>query len=301
MELRAVPGAATIARMTAPADAPTPAPTPPAPRSWRREIARGIAVFALVVAVLLPIVLLDRPPAAPRLTIIGSDSLSVLLEGTGGGRVLIGGGGGLADVPAALGRQWWPWNRRLDLLVVLDPRDLPGATELARHGDVGAVALLMPAADQPASAAQAALREVCARRAIPLEEVADGERVTLGRDASLVVDLAPALTSTTPASVRIAAGALALTIAQGNAALLAPVNGALAPRATQDNFRAAFATGATLLIATAPPATIPDQRPPGAYLLLVGPGERATLTIAGDTIRLRGPVPQPLDTASGQR
>src|SRR5690242_11173783 len=116
MELRAPPGAATIARMTAPADAPTPAPTPTAPRSWRREIARGVAVFALALAVLLPIVLLDRPPATPRLTFIGSDSLSVLLEGAGGGRVLIGGGGGLADVPAALGRQWWPWNRRLDLL-----------------------------------------------------------------------------------------------------------------------------------------------------------------------------------------
>jgi hypothetical protein len=287
--------------MTAPTAAPTPAPTPPVPRSWRHEAVRGLAVFGLALVILLPVVWLDRPPTAPRLTFIGGEGLSMLLEGAGGGRVLIGGGGGLAEAPAALGRQWWPWNRQLDLLVVLDRRDLPGATELAWHGDVRAVALLGLADDQQASAALAALREACARRAIPLEEVTAGQRVTLGRDASLIVDLAPALTGTGSASVWIAAGPLALTIAGGGAATLAPVNGALVPRASQDAYRAAFATGATLLIAPASPTSLPDQIPPGAYLLLVGPGERATLTIFGNTMRLRGPVPQPLDNASAHR
>src|SRR4051812_34923105 len=95
-----------------------------------RNDLRWIAIVGIVGALLLlPFVLLvQQPPARPQVTLIrNGDSLSVLLEGVGGGRVLVGSGASQADAPAALGRHFWFWDRQIDLVIVADRRDLPGA------------------------------------------------------------------------------------------------------------------------------------------------------------------------------
>ena len=99
---------------------------PPIRPSARRAAvwaAAGFVSMTLVIA--LVAIFASRPPATPQLTAIGTtDSLQLLLEGAGGGRVLIGGGGNGSELPSALGQQFLPWRGDLDLLIVVDRRDL---------------------------------------------------------------------------------------------------------------------------------------------------------------------------------
>ena len=148
--------------------------TPPgsvsrSPADLRGEVVRAALTAALALGLLLPLVLLDRPPARPRLTFIGgADGLSLLVEGAGGGRLLVGGGAAQTDVASGLGRSLRPWDRRLDLLLVADPRDLPGAVDLVRYGDVRSVALLGIEGAR-SGAALASLREAAGQRGVPVE------------------------------------------------------------------------------------------------------------------------------------
>src|SRR3569623_3628080 len=143
-------------------------PTPAAPaalpsRSARRAVVYLVLAAALTIVLLLPpLLFFDRPPDEPRLTFIGADDgLSVLIEGAGGRRILIGGGSTKADVPAALGRQLRPWDSSVDLLLVTDRRDLPGATEVVRRGQAREVITTGLDDDRAAAAALAALRDTC--------------------------------------------------------------------------------------------------------------------------------------------
>jgi hypothetical protein len=109
---------------------------PAIPSTARHGLLLAALAAVLTLALLLILaLLLDRPPGAPQLTFIGAgEALNVLAEGAGGGRVLIGGGANGSELPAALGRQFVPWRRGVDLLIVADRRDLTGATELVRRG-----------------------------------------------------------------------------------------------------------------------------------------------------------------------
>lgn len=272
-----------------------PSPPSPTPGPLRRELARLCLTVTLALGLLLPLALLDRPPARPRLTLIGGgDGLSVLLEGAGGGRVLLGGGGTQADVPASLGRHLRPWDRRLDLLLVADGRDLPGAIALVRHGDVRAVATLGLEGARPLADELAALREACAARAIPLQAIEGAERIRVGRDASVTLDVLPALGAGEGAALRLAAGPFSATVFAGTPAPADAATGAILLRGGQETYRAALAAGPGLVIAPAPPPAAVAKEAGGGRLLVIGPGERATFTLTDRGLRLRGPAIQPL-------
>ncbi len=162
--------------------------TAPAPAGPRGELARAALTALLALGLLLPFVLRDGTPRAPRLTVFGGeDGLSLLLEGAGGGRVLLGGGGAQTEVGAQLGRRLRPWDRRLDLLLVADARDLPGAVDLVRHGDVRRVATLglegarTGGSASPPSATPAPRGASRWRRSTPPRASMSGERRTTHR------------------------------------------------------------------------------------------------------------------------
>ncbi len=283
--------------MTATPAPPTPAPARSLP-CGRRELARLCLTAALALGLLLPLALLDRSPAGPRLTVIGGgDGLSLLLEGAGGGRVLVGGGGAQADVPALLGRQLRPWDRRLDLLLVADGRDLPGATELVRHDDVRQVAILGLEGSRAHAAALDALRDACASRAVPLRVIEGTERIHLeaADDAGLTLDVTPAPAAGEGGSLRLTAGPLVATIAAGaTPGDRAPA--AILLRGGQEGWYAALAARPGLVIAPAPPpaSVLTGGVTSAAHLLIVPPGERATLSLEGTDLRVRGAALRPL-------
>ncbi|HEX5505585.1 MAG TPA: hypothetical protein VFW96_23410 [Thermomicrobiales bacterium] len=262
-------------------------PPPDRPTARLPDWLRAALTAALALALLLPLVLLDRPPDRPRLTVIGADAgLSLLLEGAGGGRVLVGAGASRAGVAAALGRFFPPWDRDLDLLLVTDARDLPGAVELVRQGHVRAVATL-GLGDDDRAPALAALRDACAERGIALQTLAGGERVHVGRADRLTLETQPPADA--GVALRVVAGPVALAVgAAGGAPLV------LLPRGTADAYRQALAAGADLVIAPAPPPPALGVAPGRTRLLVVPTGARATLDLDGRTLRLRGPEVQPL-------
>lgn len=281
----------------APATIATP-PTFPA----RRAAGVFILCALLTIALGLPLALkLDRPPATPRLTIIGAaDGLSLLLEGAGGGRLLLGGGAAQADLPAALGRHLPPWDGVVDLLLIVDRRDLPGATELVRRGRVRAV-VTVGLGDGPGPAALAALRDTCAARGVPLRALVAAERIALGRDGGITLDVTPPATPEDAAAAILRAGPLHAAIITGPVPTADPLLGAIVLRANQEPYRAALVTEPRLVIAPAPPELPGLPLPAGGQLLVVGPGERATLTIEGGALRLRGAGLAPLDAAAQRR
>ena len=287
----------TIASPQAPASSPRP--------GLRRQLGQAGVASLVTLALLLPLVLLDRPPARPQLTFFGGeDGLSVLLEGAGGGRVLVGGGDAQADVPALLGRHLRPWDRRLDLLLVADARDLPGATTLVRAGDVRAVAVVGLDEARASRAALTALREACAARSVPSRVVDEAERIRVGRDAgdegSLILEVAPAASAGAGAgggAVRLIAGRFSAIVWSGAPTVLGTspgaTIGAILTRGGQEAHRSALAASPSFVVAPgAPPASSPASR--DGHLLLVGPGERATLLIEARGLRLRGPALRPL-------
>ena len=269
-----------------------------APLTTRRKLAIASCAAVLTVALLVVVgLVLDRPPATPQLTFIGTgDSLSVLAEGVGGGRVLVGGGPNGSDLPAALGRQFVPWRRSLDLLIVADRRDLPGATELVRRGQVRAVLLLGLDDERAAAAAVAVLRDECVARGVPVRVSAEAERVTVGRGGRLTLDIVPALTGDDDVQVRVQAGTLSAAIVTGTV-VPAPAQAVILPRSAAEPYRAALGVAPRLVVAPALPAasvasTIVDSR-----LLLVSPGQRATLSMTDRGVYLRGATLTVLDTA----
>lgn len=271
---------------------------PPARLSARRAgvfAAAGFVSMTLVVA--LVALVASRPPSTPQLTAIGTtDSLHLLLEGAGGGRVLIGGGGNSSELPAALGQQFVPWRGDLDLLLVVDRRDLLGATELVRRGRVRAVVTVGLDDDRAATAALVALREVCAGVGVPLRSLASAERISLGQHDALTIDLLPAAVAGDAARLRLAAGAFSATIVLGEQPVPDPALAAIVVRESQARYETASAGRPRLLIAPGtPPVTAIEQ------LLLVRPGQRATLALVGDTLRVRGGTLTTLDAPRAGR
>lgn len=273
--------------------------TPPAAMSLRQQALRFVLAAALTVALLTPpALLIGRPPSAPQLTVIGTASgnegaLSLLLEGAGGGRVLIGGGASGADLPAALARTAPPWRDRLDLLLIADARDLPGATELVRRGRVGQVATVGLTNER---AALVALRDLCAVNGVPLRAIGAGERIAVGQGGALTLDVRPGVAGEAPA-LSLTGGGFSAAIVMGADAPLGASSVAIVPRGTIDTYRAAFAAGPRLLVAPAAPTG--GDPATTTQLLLVAPGQRVTLSAAGANLRLRGGTPTALlpDTA----
>lgn len=263
---------------------------PDNPMSRRADFLRAALTVLLVLGLLLPLLALDRPPARPRLTVIGADgALGLLLEGAGGGRVLVGPGASRAGVAAALGRFFRPWDRDLDLLLVTDARDLPGAVELVRQGHVRAVATL-GLDDEDPTPALVALRDACAQRGIALQALAGGDRVRVGRDGGLVLETEPPTDA--GVALRVVAGPAALAVGDASGAPLV-----LLPRGTADAYRQALAAGAALVIAPAPPPAGLGATNGPTQILVVPAGERATLDLDGRALHLRGPAVQPLAAA----
>jgi hypothetical protein len=230
------------------------------------------------------------------MTAIGTtDSLHLLLEGAGGGRVLIGGGGHSSELPAALGRQFLPWRGDLDLLIVADRRDLLGATELVRRGRVRAV-LTLGLDDDRAAAALLALRELCAQRGVPLRTLVAPERISLGVGDTLTLDLYPAAVAGDAARVRLASGLFSAAIIVGEQPAPDPALAVIIMRESPANYENTSAGQPRLLIAPSlPSATTAEQ------ILPVRPGQRATLALAGDTLRLRGGTLTTLDAPRAGR
>ncbi len=282
--------------------APAPNSTPTALPA-RRTVAL-VAIGAVLIVALLVVgeLLLSRPPSAPQLTLIGTgDALSILAEGAGGGRVLIGGGPNGADLPAALGRHFVPWRRDLDLLIVADRRDLPGATELVRRGQVRAVLLVGLDGERAAAAALVILHDACAARGVPVRVSAESERVTIGRGGALTLDIMPALTNDTGVQLRVQAGTLSAAIVTGTA-MPAPAQAVILPRAAAESYHAAFAVTPRLVVAPAlPAASVAVASAVDSQLLLVSPGLRATLSMTERGLSLRGATLTVLDTASMTR
>lgn len=276
---------------------PAPDAAPSAPvESSRRQLLRFVLSAVLIVALLTPpALLIGRPPSAPQLTVIGTGSgtisgddgaLSLLLEGAGGGRVLIGGGANGADLPAALARTAPPWSDRLDLLLVADARDLPGATELVRRGRVARVATVGIANERDPQLV--ALRERCAASGVPLRAIGVGERIAIGRDGALSLDVRPGLSGVAPA-LSVQAGELRAAIVTGDEAAVEAPALAIVPRSNAERYRAALVGGPQLLVAPVAPSG--GDPAAATQLLLVAPGQRSALTVAGTTLRLRGATP----------
>ncbi len=272
------------------------------PLSSRRKVAYCLATAALTVALLLPLVLLDRPPQSPRLTFIGvGEGLSILVEGAGGGRVLIGGGATQSDLPAALGRQLRPWDTMVDLVLVTDRRDLPGATELVRRGRVRAAAVVGLSEERAAAAALVALRESCAARGVPVRDIVADERIAVGRDADMALDVLLSPGDAQNPTLRLVAGTFTATVISGATLTREPTLGAILLRPGQEPYRAAFAAEPRLLVATARPDLPDDRVPVDRQLLLIAPGARTTLTIEGASWRVRGAGLVPLESVPVRR
>jgi hypothetical protein len=251
--------------------------------------------MTLVIA--LVAIFASRPPATPQLTAIGTtDSLQLLLEGAGGGRVLIGGGGNSSELPAALGRQFLPWRGDLDLLIVVDRRDLLGATELVRRGRVRAVVMVGLESDRAATAALTALREICDGHGVSLRSLDYPERIGLGHGSALTIELHPAAVAGDTPRLRFATGTFSAAIILGEQPAADPALAAIIMRESQAHYEAASAGRPRLLIAPgSSPASGIEQH------LMVGPGQRATLVLAGDTLRLRGGTLTTLDAPRAGR
>lgn len=272
-----------------------------------RRILLLLLSAALTVAALLPLGLLSgRPPTVPQLTFIGTHgvgndgTLNLLLEGAGGGRVLIGGGENGADLPAALARTALPWQGRLDLLIVADRRDLPGATELVRRGQVAQVAIVGRVEERVAVAALSALREVCTARGIPLRTIEQGERIAVGRAGGLALDILPPQHGGDAPYLRLEAGGLSAAIAAGSTAPTAPTLLAIVPRGSLDAYRAALAGTPRIVVVPAASATMLASATIDARVLLIAPGQRATIVVAGTTLQLRGATLTPLLSSEGR-
>jgi len=120
---------------------------------WSRG-AQNALVFVVVLAITLSFGIgVSRPTGPARITVLPvGDAITYLIEDDDGRRIIVGGGGTDAAL-RAFSERTWPWERRVDMLVLPPPfRDhLPGATELVRRTAVGRVIELGgPGAKPPA-------------------------------------------------------------------------------------------------------------------------------------------------------
>jgi hypothetical protein len=277
-------------------------PAAPAPSRLGADLRLIALVACCGVLLLLPVaLLLQRPPQRPQVTLIGNgDSLSVLLEGAGGGRVLVGGGATQADLPAALARHLRVWDRRVDLLIVADRRDLPGATELVRRGMVREVATVGLYDQLAAASALAALGDACTARGVPLRAFGVAEQITIGREPQIALTIAPPDEDGLPPRLHLRAGVLVAPLLVG-AAGDGPALGAILLHANRESFGLAADGGARIIAAPEPPAGLTVSDTEGRYLLIVGAGDRATLVVEEGALRLRGGALDPLDVAALRR
>ncbi|MDQ2784592.1 MAG: hypothetical protein M3Y58_06270 [Chloroflexota bacterium] len=108
----------------------------------RSQWARSALVFVTTLAVALSFGIgLSRPTGPARITVLPvGDAITYLIEDGDGRRIIVGGGGTDAAL-RAFSERTWPWERRVDMLVLPPPfRDhLPGATELVQRTAVGRV------------------------------------------------------------------------------------------------------------------------------------------------------------------
>ncbi len=97
------------------------------------------------------------------------------------------------------------------------------------------------------------------------------------------------------AALRLVAGGFTATIVGGAGTVPEPAPAAILLRGGQEGYRAALAGRPGLLIAAVPPSAATAREAPAArHLLVVGPGDRATLDLEGGgrALRLRGPAIQ---------
>ncbi len=256
-------------------------PSPHFSVGWRIRIAILTGLLTLLLLLVVGLIL-DRPPANAQITLIGTGNrLHLLVEGAGGGRVLIGGGPKESELPAALGYQFVPWRTTIDLLLVVDQDDLPGATALVQRGQVREVAVF-GVEQQRSAAALAALRAACASQQTQYRFVVAAERIALGTAAQLLIDLVPATDEGLAPRLIVHAGTLHAAVALGASLPATPI--AILLSNDQARARALAAQPPSLLIApTAQGVTaFPGQQ------LLVTSGQRARLTMTGAAITLRG-------------
>ncbi|MCA1666800.1 MAG: hypothetical protein LC793_05240, partial [Thermomicrobia bacterium] len=120
----------------------------------RSQAARNALVFVTTLAVALSFGIgVTRPGGPARITVLPvGDAITYLIEDDDGRRIIVGGGGTDAAL-RAFSERTWPWERRVDMLVLPPPfRDhLGGATALVRRTNVGRVIELGgPGAKPPA-------------------------------------------------------------------------------------------------------------------------------------------------------
>lgn len=265
---------------------------------WRASLARFALAFALVLAVCLWLLEVDRPPADPQLTISrAGGELVVFVEGEGGGRLLIAGGRDHTATISTLGWALRPWDTRVDMVLVPAASDLPAAIELARQGRVGAVAL-MPAAYSRASAALDELRGVASKAGVTVHELAGDETMRLGVSTPLVVEFLPRPDGATGILLRTDVPLVALST-DGSPPPAAPV--VVFMRDGASSYASALQSRPKLLVTPgAPPPGLPVDDAREARLLRLAEGERAVLIAAPPGIRLRGPVPTALYAAGAR-
>ncbi|MHB8647588.1 MAG: hypothetical protein ACYDAR_17545 [Thermomicrobiales bacterium] len=108
----------------------------------RPQWTQNALIFVAILAVALSFGIgVSRPTGPARITVLPvGDAITYLIEDGDGRRIIVGGGGTDAAL-RAFSERTWPWDRRVDLLVLPPPfRDhLPGATELVRRTAVGRV------------------------------------------------------------------------------------------------------------------------------------------------------------------
>lgn len=262
------------------------------------NLARFTLTFALVLAVCLWLLEVDRPPADPQLTIsrAGGD-LVVLIEGRGGGRLLVGGGRDRTAAMSSLGRILRPWDTRLDMVLVAAVSDLPAAIDLARQGRVAMVALLPPVHSRP-SVALDELRVVAAKAGVAVNELAGDETLRVGAGPQLIVEFVPRPDGAIGMLLRTDVPLVALST-DGSVPPAAPV--VVFTRTSATSYAAALQLLPKLLVApSAPPVGREADGARDARLLYLADGERAVLVAAPPGIRLRGPVPQTPYTAGAR-
>ncbi len=116
---------------------------------------------------------------------------AILIRGPEGNKVLVDGGPSGDAITGALGRELPFWDRKLDMVILTHPEEdhMMGLLTVLERYDVEQV-MAGPAASD--SAAFAEWRATIERKQIPYHEAVPGERIDLGRGASMEV-LAPPL------------------------------------------------------------------------------------------------------------
>ena len=87
---------------------------------WTRTVALGLAVTVLVAGA----VVAARPAGVARITVLDvGQGDAILVEGSGGGRLLVDGGPDPTRLLIALDRRLPPWDRRIDAIVLSHPHE----------------------------------------------------------------------------------------------------------------------------------------------------------------------------------